>query len=133
MKGIYWRTLTFKKSVIYPIKVNYTSYNYTPYNSTWMCLERMLWEGNVSLYWKILEKSSWLGRDDLSDLENSKVMFTTSKFSQCRKLHIQKNLSKGMSRNYKMAIFSKDNKWWISAIVLEPMTPCPISKWNGHV
>ena len=27
MKGIYWRTLTFKKSVIYLIKVNYTLYN----------------------------------------------------------------------------------------------------------
>ena len=26
MKGIYWQTLTFKKSVIYLIKVNYTSY-----------------------------------------------------------------------------------------------------------
>ena len=38
MKGIYWRTLTFKKSVIYLIKVNYTSYNYTPCNSTWTCL-----------------------------------------------------------------------------------------------
>ena len=38
MKGIYWQTLTFKKSVIYLIKVNYTSYNYTPCNSTWMCL-----------------------------------------------------------------------------------------------
>ena len=24
MKGIYWRTLTFKKGVIYLIKVNYT-------------------------------------------------------------------------------------------------------------
>ena len=34
MKGIYWRTLTFKKSVIYLIKVNYTSYNYTP-NIRW--------------------------------------------------------------------------------------------------
>ena len=39
MKGIYWRTLTFKKSVIYLIKVNYTSYNYTPCNSTWTCLK----------------------------------------------------------------------------------------------
>ena len=38
MKGIYWWTLTFKKSVIYQIKVNYTSYNYTPCNSTWTCL-----------------------------------------------------------------------------------------------
>ena len=38
MKGIYWPTLTFKKSVIYPIKVNYTSNNYTPCNSTWTCL-----------------------------------------------------------------------------------------------
>ena len=38
MKGIYWQTLTFKKSVIYLIKVNYTSYNYTPCNSTWTCL-----------------------------------------------------------------------------------------------
>ena len=34
MKGIYWRTLTFKKSVIYLIKVNYT-----PCNSTWTCLK----------------------------------------------------------------------------------------------
>ena len=33
MKGIYWPTLTFKKSVIYLIKVNYTSYNDTPFNS----------------------------------------------------------------------------------------------------
>jgi hypothetical protein len=38
MKGIYWRTLTFKKCVIYLIKVNYTSYNYKPCNSTWTCL-----------------------------------------------------------------------------------------------
>ena len=38
MKGIYWRTLTFKKSVIYLIKVNYTLYNYTPCKSTWTCL-----------------------------------------------------------------------------------------------
>ena len=38
MKGIYWPTLTFKKSVIYLIKVNYTSYNYMPCNSsTWTC------------------------------------------------------------------------------------------------
>ena len=28
----------FQKSVIYLIKVNYTSYNYTPCNSTWTCL-----------------------------------------------------------------------------------------------
>ena len=33
MKGIYWWTLTFKKSVIY---LNYTSYNYTL--CTWTCL-----------------------------------------------------------------------------------------------
>ena len=26
MKGIYWQTLTFKKSVIYLFKVDYTSY-----------------------------------------------------------------------------------------------------------
>ena len=38
MKGIYWQTLTFKKSVIYLTKVNYTSYSYMPCNSTWMCL-----------------------------------------------------------------------------------------------
>jgi hypothetical protein len=38
MKGNYWRTLTFKKGVIYLIKVNYTWYNYTPCNSTWTCL-----------------------------------------------------------------------------------------------
>ena len=38
MKGIYWQTLTFKKSVIYLIKVNYTSYNYMPGNCTWTCL-----------------------------------------------------------------------------------------------
>ena len=38
MKGIYLRTLTFKKSVIYLIKVNYTPYNYTLCNNTWMCL-----------------------------------------------------------------------------------------------
>ena len=38
MRAINWRTLTFKKSVIYLIKVNYTSYKYTPCNSTWMCL-----------------------------------------------------------------------------------------------
>ena len=38
MKGIYLRTLTFKKSVIYLIKVNYTPYNYTPCNSTWTSL-----------------------------------------------------------------------------------------------
>ena len=37
MKGIYWRTLTFKKSVIYLIKVNYTSYNYTPCNIVHGC------------------------------------------------------------------------------------------------
>ena len=38
MKGIYWRTLTFKKKCIYIIKVNYTLYKYTPCNSTWTCL-----------------------------------------------------------------------------------------------
>ena len=38
MKGIYWRTLTFKKSVIYLTKVNYTPYNYTPCNNTWTCI-----------------------------------------------------------------------------------------------
>jgi hypothetical protein len=38
MNRIYWRTLTFKKSVICLIKVNYTSYNYTLGNSTWTCL-----------------------------------------------------------------------------------------------
>ena len=37
MEGIHWRTLTLKKSVIYLIKVNYTLYNYTSCNSTWMC------------------------------------------------------------------------------------------------
>jgi hypothetical protein len=37
MKGIYWRTITFKKSVIYLKKVNYKSYNYTPCNSTLTC------------------------------------------------------------------------------------------------
>ena len=42
MRGIYWRALTFKKSVIYLIKVNYTSYNYTPCNSTWTCLLSMV-------------------------------------------------------------------------------------------
>ena len=34
MKGIYWRTLTFQKSVIYLVKVNYTSYNYMLCNGT---------------------------------------------------------------------------------------------------
>ena len=38
MKGIHWQTLTFKKSVIFLIKVNYTSHNYTACNSTWTCL-----------------------------------------------------------------------------------------------
>ena len=38
MKGIYWRSLTFKKSVIYLKKVICTSYNYTPCDSTWTCL-----------------------------------------------------------------------------------------------
>jgi hypothetical protein len=38
MKGIHWRALTFKKSGIYLVKLNYTLNNYTPYNSTWMCL-----------------------------------------------------------------------------------------------
>ena len=38
MKEIHLRPLTFNKSVIYLIKVNYTSYNYTPSNSTWTCL-----------------------------------------------------------------------------------------------
>ena len=38
MIGIYWRTLTFKKSVIYLTKVNYTAYNYTQCNSTRTCL-----------------------------------------------------------------------------------------------
>ena len=46
MKGIYWRTLTFKKSVIYLIKVNYTSYNYTPCNSTWTCLQAVDFDEN---------------------------------------------------------------------------------------
>ena len=37
MKGIYWQTLTLKKSVIYITKVNYMSY--TPLcNTTWTCL-----------------------------------------------------------------------------------------------
>ena len=37
MKGIYWQTLTFKKSVIYITKVNCMSY--TPLcNTTWTCL-----------------------------------------------------------------------------------------------
>ena len=48
MKGIFWRTLTFKKSVIYPIKVNYTSYNCTPCNSTWTCLIEHATEGHNS-------------------------------------------------------------------------------------
>ena len=39
MKGIYLHTLTFKKSVIYLKKVNYTPYNYTPCNSAWTCLK----------------------------------------------------------------------------------------------
>ena len=33
MKGIYWRTLAFKKSVIYLIKVNDTSYMDVPINT----------------------------------------------------------------------------------------------------
>ena len=40
MKGIFTgqTLLSKKKSVIYMIKVNYSLYNYTPCNSTWMCL-----------------------------------------------------------------------------------------------
>ena len=37
-KELIGKHLLSKKSVIYLTKVNYTSYNYTPCNSTWTCL-----------------------------------------------------------------------------------------------
>ena len=51
------RTLIFKKSVIYLIKVNYTSHNYTLCNSTWTCLKKPFVSERLYKYGKC---RSWL-------------------------------------------------------------------------
>ena len=55
MKGINWETL--QKSVIYQMKVNYTSFKYTPYKS---CLYNQFIECRMVIYKQGIEDNGLL-------------------------------------------------------------------------